>query len=345
MQPQHALIALATGSLALSSSPLSAQEKGPDAPPPPRVEVRPGQRPDGPDHRDRTDEGEVPTPFIGVVTRELEPEVRAQVGVPDGFGLLVMELMPDGPAAEAGLRQHDILTRLDDQQLINVDQLMVLVRNHKKGDEVNITLKRAGAEQTLKVKVGERNLPPMRRHGHDAGFELPVPNGGRFRYEPPQGKPGPDWQDRAEKFRNQMREYQERIEEWARDRSDRPRPLPPRFEEMPRREGPEGQRGDRGPDWDRKPEKKPEIGNTDKKAHSSSSSSSSVTMHGNAIRTDDTGIYSIRRENDRTTFSVKPKGGEEKSWPVNTPEEREAVPAELRERLTDLEKILREGQN
>ena len=342
MQPQHALIALATGSLALSSSPLSAQEKGPDAPPPPRVEVRPGQRPDGPDHRDRTDEGEVPTPFIGVVTRELEPEVRAQVGVPDGFGLLVMELMPDGPAAEAGLRQHDVLTRLDDQQLINVDQFMVLVRNHKKGDEVNITLKRAGAEQTLKVKVGERNLPPMRRHGHDAGFELPVPNGGRFRYEPPQGKPGPDWQDRAEKFRNQMREYQERIEEWARDRSDRPRPLPPRFEEMPRREGPEGQRGDRGPDWDRKPEKKPEIGTTDKKAHSSSSS---VTMHGNAIRTDDTGIYSIRRENDRTTFSVKPKGGEEKSWPVNTPEEREAVPAELRERLTDLEKILREGQN
>jgi len=254
-----------------------------------------------------------------------------------------MELMPDGPAAEAGLRQHDVLTRLDDQQLINVDQFMVLVRSHKKGDEVNITLKRAGAEQTLKVKVGERNLPPMRRYGHDNGFELPIPNGGRFRYEPPQGKHSPDWEERAEKFRNQMREYQERIEEWTRERSDRPRPLPPRFEEMPRREGPDGPRGDRGPDWDHKPEKKPENGNTDKKAHSSSSSS--VTMHGNAIRTDDTGIYSIRRENDRTTFSVKPKGGEEKSWPVNTPEEREAVPAELRERLTDLEKILREGQN
>jgi hypothetical protein len=321
MKPKQTLLALASGGLVMSSALLTAQEQDIGSPPKREGESAPT--------REREFEKAVPTPFIGVVTRELEAEVRAQTGIAEGFGLLVVEVMPDGPAAEAGLRQHDVLVQLDDQKLINVDQFMVLVRSRKKGDEVSLNLKRAGVEQNIKIKVGERNLPPLRHHGNEHNFELPIPNGGRFRYEPPSGEQNRHWQEGMEKFQNQLREYQDRFKDWTREHSDRPRPQPPRFEEWKRNENP--------PPQNKRPD-------SDRNKTESRESNRSVTMHGNAVRTDDSGIYTIRRENDKFTFSVRPKGGEEKTWPINSPEERESVPAEYRERLNDLERILKEGQ-
>ena len=64
-----------------------------------------------------------------------------------------------------------------------------------------------------------------------------------------------------------------------------------------------------------------------------------MTMHGNVIRTDDTGVYTIRRENDKATFSVKAKDGKETSWPINNEQERQAVPQEYRNVLREMEKI------
>jgi hypothetical protein len=328
MNPKQTLLSLASGGLVLSSAFVSAQENVKGTPPQREGENMPSH--------ERTPENEVPTPFIGIVTRELEAEVRAQTGIAEGFGLLVVEVMPDGPASEAGLRQHDVLIRLNDQKLINVDQFMVLVRSGKKGEEISLDIKRAGVEQTLKIRVGERNLPPMRHRGNEHNFDLPIPNGGRFRYEPPSGERNRQWQEGIEKFQDQLREYQERIQRWSDDHSDRPRPQPPRYEEWkPDREKPEGQAENKTHP------KRPEA-NRDQTE--SKESNRSVTMHGNAVRTDDTGVYTIRRENDKFSFSVRPKGGEEKTWPINTPEERESVPAEYRERLNDLERILKEGQ-
>jgi hypothetical protein len=53
----------------------------------------------------------------------------------------------------------------------------------------------------------------------------------------------------------------------------------------------------------------------------------------NVTRRDDAGEYTIKREDGKTTFSVRPKGGKEQSWPVNTEEERKAVPEEFRDKL------------
>jgi hypothetical protein len=53
----------------------------------------------------------------------------------------------------------------------------------------------------------------------------------------------------------------------------------------------------------------------------------------NVTRRDDAGEYTIKREDGKTTFSVRPKGGKEQSWPVNTEEERIAVPEEFRDKL------------
>jgi hypothetical protein len=96
--------------------------------------------------------------FLGVETSPVGPTLAAQLNLPRGAGLVVGNVVPDSPAA-AVLKQHDILVKLDDQLLIEPRQFSVLVRNHKEGDEVTLTLVRGGKETTAKVKLGKREMP------------------------------------------------------------------------------------------------------------------------------------------------------------------------------------------
>ena len=98
--------------------------------------------------------------FLGVETAPLSPTLVAQLGLTDGYGLVVGQVVPDSPAAGA-LKQHDILLKLDDQLLIEQRQLAVLIRNHKEGDEVTLTYLRGGKQATAKVTLTKHEVPKV----------------------------------------------------------------------------------------------------------------------------------------------------------------------------------------
>lgn len=98
--------------------------------------------------------------YLGVETMPVDPTVAAQLGLPKGTGVVVRRVA-EGSPADGVLQPHDVLTRLDDQILVNMPQLTVLVRNHKVGDEVKLTYVRGGKENTAKLKLAEREVPKM----------------------------------------------------------------------------------------------------------------------------------------------------------------------------------------
>jgi serine protease Do len=98
--------------------------------------------------------------YLGVETMPVDPTVAAQLGLPRGTGVVVRRVAEGSPAAGL-LQAHDVLTKLDDQILVNMQQLTVLVRNHQAGDEVKLTLMRGGKESTVKAKLGEREVPKL----------------------------------------------------------------------------------------------------------------------------------------------------------------------------------------
>jgi hypothetical protein len=116
---------------------------------------RPGNFP----HRDVVMQ---PQPYLGVVTRLVPPELSAQLKLPEGFGLVVEDVLDDSPAKAAGVRKNDLLRMLDDQLIVNQPQLEALVRRAGKDKEVSLTLMREGSEQKVPVKVGEKSLPVRR---------------------------------------------------------------------------------------------------------------------------------------------------------------------------------------
>lgn len=100
--------------------------------------------------------------FLGVGVSSLRSEaLRCQLGLPDGVGLVVLGVLKDGPSAKAGIVVHDVLHKLDDQLLVNQEQLAVLVRMHKVGDVVALTVIRSGKSLVLSAKLAEKMQPPL----------------------------------------------------------------------------------------------------------------------------------------------------------------------------------------
>jgi hypothetical protein len=99
--------------------------------------------------------------FLGVTTSPVPASLRKQVDLPRGIGLVVEQVEENSPAAAAGLEQYDVISKINDQWLVNSQQFGVLVRMNKPGDEVAITVLRQGKPQVLKAKLVEKELPVL----------------------------------------------------------------------------------------------------------------------------------------------------------------------------------------
>jgi membrane-associated protease RseP (regulator of RpoE activity) len=326
MKIQSTALLLMAGLLALLNVPASAQVR-----PAPPEEVK---RPDAPPSPERSralhPPTEKPTAYLGVLTEQVGRELRSQFGLAEGFGLLVTEVMPESPAKEAGLKEHDVLVTFEDQKLVNMEQLQTLVRAKKKDDQVTLSIITGGQPKQVTIKIGERMMAvnQERPRGFMPGYQ-------------PGMRPGGDWgnsdgwRDTMEDFQRRMREYQERIQEWTRDGNRGQMPQPPMFDGSGRRDG-DRREGDRGPrDGDSRRSAPPVAPQNEMHRYERRESHESA----NITRSDESGIYSLRREDGRQVFTVKPKDGEEKSWPVNNDEERAAVPEQFRSKLREMDEI------
>ena len=96
--------------------------------------------------------------FLGVGVEKPSETLRAQLGLADGVGLVVNFVEDHSPARAAGLRQHDVIERLDDQLLVNEEQLVTLVRLRKSGDPVTLAVLRGGKPVRVNVQLGEKEV-------------------------------------------------------------------------------------------------------------------------------------------------------------------------------------------
>ncbi len=141
-----------------------AQTPSAPAPPAPQNAPVPPEPPESaPDKRPK-----IPVTFLGVETSEVPSVVSEQLGLAKGFGLVVDYVVPDGPAAAAGVQQNDILKMLNDQILTEPGQLAKLVRSYSEGTNVALTILRKGTETKLTVKLAKREVPS---HAGPPGFE------------------------------------------------------------------------------------------------------------------------------------------------------------------------------
>ena len=147
----------------------------PNPPPPPGQPGQPGGPPPGTPPERREKMPKVPVTYLGVETSDVPRVVSEQLGLAKGFGLVIDYVVPDGPAAAAGVQQNDILKMLNDQILTEPDQLSKLIRSFSEGTTVTLTVLRKGKEEKISVKLSKKEVPQERdfgpgRHRHNFNF-------------------------------------------------------------------------------------------------------------------------------------------------------------------------------
>jgi len=290
------------------------------------------------------DKPKVPITWLGVETSSIPRVVSEQLGLQRGFGLVVDYVVPDGPAAAAGVQANDILKMFNDQILMDPDQLSKLVRSQAEGTNVTLTVLRKNAEQKITVKLGKKEV---RQHERDFGFNLNMD----------------DFNDKMQAFNEKMKNFKfdanfdpaiaetvrsaqrqaaqasEEARERAREEVQRVREQAQRNREQAQRTREEAQRAreeaKRARDEARRSSGEMRLFSSDK----GTMKSTTIDLgKATIVFTDDKGEMKLETVDGKKILTVKdPQGKLLFSGPVDTKEDLDKVPADVRQRYDNLE--------
>ncbi|MDB9305137.1 MULTISPECIES: HhoA/HhoB/HtrA family serine endopeptidase [Cyanophyceae] len=112
-------------------------------------------------------DGKVIHPYLGVQMITLTPELAKQnntdpnspIQIPEINGVLVMRVVPNSPAASAGVRRGDVIVQIDREPVTSADKLQNLVENSRLGQLLQVKVQRGNQIQLLSIRTAELEDP------------------------------------------------------------------------------------------------------------------------------------------------------------------------------------------
>ena len=106
--------------------------------------------------RDLIEFGRVQRAFLGVTIRPVDEALAEETGLPDVEGVMVTGLTEDGGAAEAGLREGDVILSVDGGETPTLPLLLERVNRHRPGERTDIEVWRDGQTERFTVELKDR---------------------------------------------------------------------------------------------------------------------------------------------------------------------------------------------
>jgi 2-alkenal reductase len=99
--------------------------------------------------------GYVPYPYLGIRWQAITPNIAARYRLAADWGVYVSAVSDNSPASQAGLRQGDIITGIDDVTLDETHSYLNTLFLHQPGDQVTLSVVRGSKTMQLQVTLGE----------------------------------------------------------------------------------------------------------------------------------------------------------------------------------------------
>jgi S1-C subfamily serine protease len=111
------------------------------------------------------EKGTVSRAYLGIQMVTVDANVKKQVNQDTEFGIkisedkgvLITRVVDDSPAAKAGAKRGDVITKFNDKEILTADQVTQLVEDRAVGDKINMEVKRNG--QTIALSVETAQFP------------------------------------------------------------------------------------------------------------------------------------------------------------------------------------------
>jgi hypothetical protein len=101
-----------------------------------------------------TDSGEEKGTYLGVLISPVPEALYDQLpDLPRNQGVLVTHVLPESPAADAGLRRHDLLLEYGDDKIRDCEHFARLIRDDRAGHRVRLGLLRAGRKEAVEATL------------------------------------------------------------------------------------------------------------------------------------------------------------------------------------------------
>ena len=98
-----------------------------------------------------------PWAWLGVRIRDLSEQemndVTARHGIREGFGVVIVEVLEDSPAAKSGLKNGDLVVALDERPVTETRVLQRLIAAAGPGRETKLTVLRAAGRERVDVRL------------------------------------------------------------------------------------------------------------------------------------------------------------------------------------------------
>ncbi|MEH1812245.1 MAG: HhoA/HhoB/HtrA family serine endopeptidase [Nostoc sp.] len=108
-------------------------------------------------------DGKVAHPYLGVQMLTLTPDLAKQnntdpnspIQIPEINGVFVMRVVPNSPAASAGIRRGDVILQVDGKAITSAEQLQNIVEDSRLGQVLQVKVQRGNKTEQLSVRTAE----------------------------------------------------------------------------------------------------------------------------------------------------------------------------------------------
>lgn len=104
---------------------------------------------------DLIEHGEVQRGYLGVVIQDLDWQLAQELGLDLSQGVVIANLVRNGPADKAGLRIKDVILEIDGNTIGSSSRLLEIVSGHKPGDELTMVVQRDGRKRNVSIRLQE----------------------------------------------------------------------------------------------------------------------------------------------------------------------------------------------